>query len=238
MPDNQPNGQQDNLIAGKYKTTEDLHKGIINKLTQTHGEDLAGFYKNLEAGKVIVGEQQTTTPKQEGAQMDLTINKPAVTLDTAKSEIQATGEISKETYAELSKTYPKDALDLSITSLKSAKTSAETTVYETVGGKDNYSQMAEWAKTGLSAEELSQYNEAVSSGNPFIQKAAVQTLQNAFTKANGTGGERIQGDLSGDLNTNGYKNHREMVDAMKDPKYNTDSAYRSEVEAKAKVSKF
>lgn len=229
----------DDLFAGKYKTEEDLHKGVINKITQDYGS-VEDFYKNLERGKVTIGQQDNQTAGQQGDQQtdNISIQRPQVTLQDAQREIMSNGEVSKETYDALSKSIPKDALDLSLSSLTNQKAAGEQAVYQMAGGQEEYQKMAEWAKSNLSQEDIDGFNQAVTSGNQYVQKAAIDALKQSYTQAEGTGGQRISGDAKGDVGTGGFESQRDMVAAMKDPRYKTDPEYQREVFQKIQKSKF
>ena len=53
-------GKEEQLLAGKYKTEEDLQKGILELLKKDQGEDLESLYKNLESQ---MGKQKVEKPK-------------------------------------------------------------------------------------------------------------------------------------------------------------------------------
>jgi hypothetical protein len=221
----------DTLIAGKYTSEEELNKGVLNKITQDYGS-VEDFYKNLEKGQVTIGKQQNSPPS------DLAIKQDTVTLDMAKNEIMSKGEVSKNTYAELAKVMPKDALDLALNSLESQKSAGESAVYDMVGGTEKYAELTTWAKENLSATDVKGFNQAISSGNSYIQKAAIQSLQSAYQQKEGTGGTRIAGEPGSNVGLSGYQSHREMVNDMKDPKYKTDPAFRANVQKRVAKSAF
>jgi hypothetical protein len=87
-----------------------------------------------------------------------------------------------------------------------------------------------WASENLSDAEVESFNKAVSLGDPHIGRLAVQGLISQFTKADGprlVDGERIMGDR-GDV----FSSHAQIQQAMSDPRYDNDPAYRDAVSKK------
>jgi hypothetical protein len=52
-----------------------------------------------------------------------------------------------------------------------------------VGGDAKFAEISQWALANLSEAELSDYNEAVNTGNPAAARAAVRWLQGKFATA-------------------------------------------------------
>lgn len=225
---------EETLIAGKYESEEDLHKGVINKITQDYGS-VEDFYKNLEKGSVKVGESKPSTESKPSA---MTIEQDEVSMDTMKSEILSNGEASEKTRSALVSQFGEENVKMFEEAVVDKKSASEQSLYEIAGGKEKYQELAQWAKDNMSSEDLKGYNDAITSKNGYIQKSALQALVNSYNEAEGTGGQRISGDLGGEKGTpkGAYNNYREMITEMKDPKYQTDPKFREEVMAKAKRS--
>lgn len=104
------------------------------------------------------------------------------------------------------------------------------TIKEMVGGDKNYTEMVTWASESMTEDEVNLYNVAMSKGDPVTAYFAVQALALRYGDAVGTEGNRVSGRTRassgpGDV----YRSRAEVVQAMSDPRYDNDPAYRSDV---------
>jgi hypothetical protein len=103
---------------------------------------------------------------------------------------------SQETYDKLVDAYGKFFVDMTIQSVKSSATLgvkeakeayavAEKEAFDNisgiVGGEEGWSKLEEFASS-LEAEEVSRFNEAMQSGNPLLQRYAVEALMAKMPK--------------------------------------------------------
>lgn len=164
------------------------------------------------------------------------------------NEMTKDGKLSDQSYEELAKVgYPKPVVDAFIrgqradAEIEQAKL-ADKQIAEikgSVGGDENLSQMLQWAKANWSQADQKVYNDAVASGDVAKVKMAVNGLKAAYDEANGTdpnyinlGGHRAP-VLPG---VEPFRSDTEVVDAMRDPRYNRSESYRQEVARRLAVS--
>jgi len=107
----------------------------------------------------------------------------------------------------------------------------EAAILESVGGKDAFSRIQEWAKGALNEDELTVYNREVQSGDYFRARNALQSMAFAYTESNGSEPDLIGGKLTG-RSTDVFRSNQEVVEAMSDPRYLKDSAYTQDIEEK------
>jgi len=107
----------------------------------------------------------------------------------------------------------------------------EAAILESVGGKDAFSKIQEWAKGALNEDELTVYNREVASGDYFRARNALQSMAFAYTENNGSEPDLIGGKLTG-RSTDVFRSNQEVVEAMSDPRYLKDSAYTQDIEEK------
>ena len=107
----------------------------------------------------------------------------------------------------------------------------EAAILESVGGKDAFSRIQEWAKGALNEDELTVYNREVASGDYFRARNALQSMAFAYTESNGSEPDLIGGKLTG-RTTDVYRSNQEVVEAMNDERYLKDDAYTRDVEEK------
>ena len=79
------------------------------------------------------------------------------------------------------------------------------------------------------------YDSVMDTGNPAAAYFAMQALSYRYKDSVGVDGNLLQGKASGET-TQGFKSQAEVVNAMQDPRYDRDPAYRQEVMAKLEKS--
>ena len=104
-------------------------------------------------------------------------------------------------------------------------------VYASVGGRDVYARMTAWARANFSAEEQEAYNSIMESGSLSAVSLAVAGLEARYRKALGSDPQLVSGK-SGAENLSVFRSTAEVTEAMRDPRYKTDPAYRKDVEQK------
>jgi len=107
----------------------------------------------------------------------------------------------------------------------------EAAIVESVGGKDAFTKIQEWAKGALNQDELTVYNREVASGDYFRARNALQSMAFAYTENNGSEPELLGGKLTG-RSTDVFRSNQEVIEAMSDPRYLKDSAYTQDIEEK------
>ena len=108
-------------------------------------------------------------------------------------------------------------------------------LYKMVGGEKAYQSMLEWAGQTLSKEEIEMYDSVMGAGNANSIYFAVQALANKYTEAVGSEGQLLTGRGTAESNAV-FRSQSELVQAMNDPRYDNDPAYRSDVMAKLENS--
>jgi len=108
-------------------------------------------------------------------------------------------------------------------------------LFEMVGGEKAYKSMIQWAGQNLSQEEIQMYDNVMASGNASSIYFAVQALANKYGEATGSDGQLLTGKGTANQ-TQGFRSQQELVQAMSDPRYDRDPAYRQEVMQKLENS--
>lgn len=108
-------------------------------------------------------------------------------------------------------------------------------LYTMVGGEKAYQSMLEWAGQTLSNEEIEMYDSVMGDGNANSIYFAVQALANKYSEAVGSEGQLLTGRGAAESNAV-FRSQSELVQAMNDPRYDNDPAYRSDVMAKLENS--
>ena len=249
---NAGDGEGETLLAGKYKTEEDLQKGALELLVKQNGGNLEDAYKALEQaqgsadgsddasdeGSGDDGEDEAGSGGTDGDESsDVKIEQ--ADLDKFTEEYAENGELSKESYEKLEKSgIPKDMVDAYISGEEAKLQLTVQKVHERVGGEENYNAMLAWANEGYTEAEQKAFNEAIASQDETQMNTAIDALKTRFTASNGFetsrlrpghGGNGGQGDV--------YGSWKEAQADMSDPRYGKDPAFTKQVEAKVGRSK-
>jgi len=108
-------------------------------------------------------------------------------------------------------------------------------VYSQVGGEENYTQMLNWATENLGENESVAFNSAVQSDDINTVLMAVRGLAARYSEATGTEAALVQGSTAGS-GVGRYESVKQVTDAINDPRYDKDPAYRAEVARKLEHS--
>ena len=108
-------------------------------------------------------------------------------------------------------------------------------LFKMVGGEKAYQSMTKWAGDNLSPAEVQMYDSVMGKGDPNAIFFAVQALNSRYQDAVGTDGELISGRRSG-KGQEAFRSQQELVQAMSDPRYDSDPAYRKDVTRKLQNS--
>tara|TARA_Y100000593_G_scaffold93132_1_gene186882 strand:- start:214 stop:996 length:783 start_codon:yes stop_codon:yes gene_type:complete len=221
-------GEQDALLAGKYKNAEELEKAYVE------------LQKKL--GSPEEGTEEGTTETEEGEVEEEEVEaSPAVSLITdASTEFSEKGEITPETMAKFSemsssdlvKAYMEMQSDNPQTQIAADLSDAEiNTIKNSVGGEKQYESLVNWASETLDKDTVEAFDSLVNSGNAKAIQLAVQGMKAQYENENGYEGRMLTGKQpksSGDV----FRSQQELVAAMSDPRYDADPAYRQDVIAK------
>lgn len=200
----------------------------------------AAAQKTAPAPEPQVEEQAETAPAETEPPKDLKVpdppketKSPADKLSKFAEEFSAEGKLSDKSYGELEKLgYPKEFVDTYIAGQVAIAERAQQEVFNSVGGSDAYRQMTEWAGSNLSEDEVKAYNAAVESGDRNQVMFAVKGLQARFQSSREP--QTLTGSAS--KGARGFRSSAEVVEAMRDPRYQKDPAYRADVERRMAVS--
>ena len=214
---------QDNLLAGKYKDAQELEKAYI---------ELQGKLGETEK------EKEEPTQELEVEKEEETKESDSDFLDRLWDEAQS--EYTDATIQELEKMDPKDLAKMHLqyraeNQQEQISESQVKQLKDIAGGDKGYEGMIGWAKSNLQKGEIDMYDKVMEGGNPTACYFAVQALKYRFDDASGVEGEMLTGKAPSSKGDT-YKSQAQVVEAMSDPKYDNDPAYRQEVMKKLERS--
>ena len=154
-------------------------------------------------------------------------------LGEPRDEVQATEDEGEPTETESEESEePEETEETDSEQLTEAQAQE---LYKMCGGEKTYQDMMRWAADSLSKEEIGMYDSVMGSGNASSIYFAVQALNNKYTDSVGSEGQLLTGRGSAESNAV-FRSQSELVQAMSDPRYDSDPAYRSDVMAKLENS--
>jgi hypothetical protein len=241
-PDTEESASEDSneeLLAGKYKTEDDLQQGILELLKKDQGDDLESLYKNLESQVLTDGESEKEASKTSEEESEEKTQDSPIDFNKYEQEFFEKGNLEEESYEELKdQGFPKHVVDNYLKGIKAEANDQAQEIFKTVDGEENYNNMVAWAEENLPEEDKQAFNQAVTSGNQAQTKFAVEGLFSRYNKdAEGDKPSRVIDKGKVPKNNSGsFQSRSEVTEAMSSEKYQNDPAFRKEIEKKLKNS--
>ena len=218
---------QDNLLAGKYKSQEELEQGYLE------------LQKKLGQQEETAEPAEETTEETEGEQKELGI------LDELWEYESNNEEFHEDAVKELKDMDPVELAKMHIEYRKQVETGetggrdfSQQDIAELkgiVGGEENYTNMIQWAQGALNETEVNMFDAVMAKGDPLAAFFAVRSLAYAYNDSTGFEGEIVQGKAPRQSNDQ-FRSQQEVVAAMGDPRYEDDPAYRRDIMEKLERS--
>ena len=210
---------QETMLAGKYKNAEELEAAYIE------------LQKKLGSNE----DQKESEPESEETE-----EETSSTSLFDKIWEESKGEFTEETLKELSNADPTDLANMYLEYRQSEsknQITAEdaTALKDAIGGEEQYKQLMGWAGDNLDEKEIDMYDAVMEAGDRNAAYFAMQALAYRYGESVGVEGKLVQGKAPTET-TKGFKSQAEVVNAMQDPRYDRDPAYRQEIMAKLERS--
>ena len=225
----QAEAEQQQMLAGKFKDAEALEQAYIElqkKLGESNGSE--------ETEEGVQREEETAEEVEPNPNFDL--------LNKASEEFYSNdGQVSPEVLEELGKLDSNELINAYITMQGQKRQGNDLTdaqaseIKSLAGGEEAYSQLTQWAAASLDESTISAYDNIVETGDVRMIQLALAGLQAEYEKANGFEGQMLTGKPA-KQQVDVYRSQAEVVEAMSDPRYDRDEAYRDEVIRKLEKS--
>jgi hypothetical protein len=219
--------EEQQMLAGKFKDAEALEQAYI-ELQKKLGEKNSEETNEPEKTEELRVEE--TSPSEE----EVEVSPSEELLTSASAEWYEKGELSEETMNNL-KSLSSEELLSTYMKLQQAPTQtpdltdAEVSqIKQTVGGEAQYESIMEWTSENLPAQYSEAFNNVVERGNAIEIQMALAGLQQQYELNNGREGNLRTGKTvveKADL----FRSQAEVIQAMQDPRYDRDPAYRADV---------
>ena len=243
--------KQDNMLAGKYKSAEELETAYL-ELQKKLGESPAStaedtaepaqefeFYGedgsvNYDTANEVYGEQLGNTFKDNDIDP----------FEMNKHFVENNGTLSDEMYDKLGQAgLSKSLVDSYLKGVReevgfdapaATLTDAEIADVKSIAnGEEGYQSLMNWAGNNLSKEDQDNYDQVLTTGNKTAIKFAVKALMGQYEDANGRDSKIVTGKESPQES---YRSMAEVVRDMNKPEYTQDQAFRDDVLRKLSTS--
>ena len=219
-------------LPEKFKTVEDMAKSYSALESKLGAED-----------KSFENEKTEVEPKKENLEIEAdqktaekAVESAGLNMDQLQSEYDEKGTLDEKSFAALEKAgIPKSYVDAFIQGQEAVATQMQNTIKAEVGGAESYTEIVTWAKDALNPQEIAAFNKTVNSNDLEAVKLAVTGLKARHDAVNGTNPKLISGKAGTDTG-GGYNSWAQVTAAMKDARYESDSAFRAEVQDKISKS--
>lgn len=174
---NEDGTPKEELIAGKFKSQEDLLKA----------------YQELESK---LGQPKEEAPvEQQPASQDEPAVDGSFTTTQYEQEFLQNGSLSDDSYADLAKKgFSREQVDAYIQGQQAYAETIKSNIYNSVGGQEQYIELINWASENMPADTIKEYNDAVDS---MDQSRITRTLEYMALKKGQSApreARRIEGD--------------------------------------------
>ena len=239
---------QGELIAGKYKSIDELKKGIANlkstlpdyvidgmseEALVKHYQELSKEFSKGRKHAVDDGEQKEKEPKKEDKPKEAK-GIPSDVWNELSDSFNTKGGLTQEQYDKLeSFGIPTEIVDNYLDGLIAKQNIYTKEIHELAGGEEQYNAIKEWATDNIDTE----YLQSLSTMNPSQAKSAMLGIKAQYELANKQT-TRIVGNKSGSSSTGAYSSQEAYLKDVKDPRYSRDELFRRKVDSKLSRSRF
>ena len=211
--------KEEELIGGEFQSQEDL----------------------LAAYNELKSQQEQSTPEPVGTAQEIygeavgnLLEQGNVDYASMNDYWQQKGEITDAHYAELEQAgFPRQIVDAHLDGLRDQAAVTERDAYAIRDsyGADNFANMQQWASQNLTDAEKAAYSSGINSTNIEQVKLTVAGLHARYVANVGQEPDLLSGrPVSGGSDI--FESTSQLEDAMNDPRYRKDPAFRARVEDK------
>jgi len=215
-----PEKYRNGTVEDAMKATAEGYKALESKLGKPDG---------------TTSDTGSTSEDESGDEGD----DNSVSMRDVEQEFLEDGKVSKATYDAMeAKGISKDVIDGYLAGQQAIANQRVTKVHEAVGGEEKYGDMLKWASENWTSEEITAFDNTMKGVDDAAIMLAVRGLKAVYNEANPADPNLVTGE-SGKVAAGGsFESSAQMTEAMRDPRYATDPAYRKEVEQKLARSTF
>ena len=242
LADVKKNGEEKNFVKGVNESAKDTKEKESDK------KDKESDLKDNESSKADANEKQNEeNEKEKAAKVDETdlskiddrdeasklLESKGFDYSSFQKEFDETGDISQESREKLMKAGINSELIDNYIDGQKAKIEAQRNEFsEYIGGRENFDKVLVWAANNLGQDEINSYN---AQRDKNIIRIILKDLKMRMEQEEGLMPNYIKGD-GGKPSEEIFRSQAEMFEAISNPKYKKDEAYRKDVQKKIAAS--
>ena len=193
-------------------------------------EDMAQAYESLEQKLGSQDEEELEDDELESIVDGL--EEEGIDFDSLSQEFAELGGLTEDSYDSLVEAgIPRSMVDQFIDGQMAVATQMQQEAFEQVGGQEAYEDMVSWASDNMQEASIDAFNNAVNSGNIETANLAIQGLHAQYRSVNGSEPSLVMGETKS-VTGGVFDSAAQLTQAMRDPRYESDSAYRQQVASK------
>jgi len=205
--------------------------------------------KSYEALESKLGQPKEEAPKDQKKSPtteDLKIDQPeqkakeaveeaGISYEELSAKYMEKGDLDEDDYSRLSKAgITKEMVQAYVSGQEALADQYRQATYSIVGGQEEYGKLIKWAGTNLSPAEVKAFDRIAETGSFEELQMAVQGLHARYRGAVGVKPKLISGGTS--TSSSPFRSTKELTEAMRDPRYAADPAYRNGVQERLRNS--
>lgn len=209
--------EEQKLLAGKYQNAQDLEQAYLELQKKLGSRDPEDETEAPEAE-----DQEEQEPDEKASLYDQII------------ESYRKGEWDDEIVKQVEGMSSVDVANMFLTNQQQQQQYEQASsddieqIQGSIGGTKEYQNMIRWAGENLSEQEVSMYDTVMDRGDPLAMFFAAQALNARYRDAVGVDGQLLTGSAPRN-NADIFRSQAQLVEAMNDPRYDRDPAYRQDV---------
>ena len=197
-------------FAGKFKSAEDLEQAYI-ELQKKLGDPEARAEQ----------EAPEAEPEAEQDPVSSLVNDVL----NAENPDELMAQFAEMDSQEVAKAFLNADYNPAAVELEDADIS---TIQNSVGGEEGYAELMQWSNETFPPELVEGFDQLVATGNRYAIQLAVNGLLAAYQNQNGMEGEMLTGKGTAQT-ADVFRSQAEVIQAMNDPRYDSDPAYRQDI---------
>jgi len=230
------------LLAGKYKSVEDLeraYKELQTKLSRGESADPEPEETDDDVESEEEDKPAGNARELYGEAIGGKLDEAGIDFQDMNVRWQQTGTLEAGDYEQLEEAgFNRDMVDAYLAGIQYKATQDTAlsvkevaSIKESLGGEAEYNKMIEWAAENLSADEVEGFNQIINTQPMASVKMAITGLHARYSAIEGREPKLI-GGRAPKGSTDKFESTAQLVAAMSDPKYSSDPAYQRKVQEK------
>lgn len=214
-PPADPPAPEPTLLAGKYKTAEDLEKGYLELQKKLGGQPDpkpdGESQETPEGGETAEAEPQAAETPPPPATIDEVLTRAGLAQDDLATRFTEHGSLSDEQYEALAKQgYPKAVVDGFYAGQQAQIQLLQRRAYDEAGGEKQFNHLMDWAEKSFDDATIDQMENKLR--DPSTTVAAVKEIKQAYESAVRSAGSRpLLGGGAPPPSQGGFTDHHEYM---------------------------